>query len=403
MAWRRTIPYNRVMHEPIFPKGLTAERFLSRYWQKKPLLMRQALPDFQCGLEPDELAGMACEADIESRLVLEKDGATPWEARYGPFDEETFSSLPESHWTLLVQDVDKHLPQVTGLLDYFRFIPDWRLDDVMVSYAADQGSVGPHIDDYDVFLYQAKGTRRWKIHYQDVSEEDYIPGLELRILPDFKAEDEWLMEPGDLLYLPPNVAHWGIAEGECMTCSVGFRAPTLREMAGAWFEQAVEQRLPQLRYRDPPLKPQHAPAEIQPEALAEFKRELSSFLEDPNNDDRWFGSFITEQKENLLVSPREQKIEPGDFLNRFREASVIYRNGCSRMAFSRQHEDGRDTLYVNGQQYHLPKESGDFLPVVTHYRVLHFGYLQEWLAQTEYLDLLCQLYNDGHLEFDYES
>ncbi|MCU7807160.1 MAG: cupin domain-containing protein [Candidatus Thiodiazotropha sp. (ex Semelilucina semeliformis)] len=387
------------MHKLQFPHGITEEKFLSRYWQHKPLLFKQALPDFHCGLQPDELAGMACEAGIESRMVLEKHGVTPWEARFGPFDDETFSRLPESHWTLLVQDVDKHLPEVAGLLEYFRFIPDWRLDDVMVSYAADQGSVGPHIDDYDVFLYQAKGRRRWKIHYQTVSEEDFIPGLDLRILPDFETEEEWLLEPGDMLYLPPNVAHWGIAEGECMTCSVGFRAPTLREMAAAWFESTIERHLPPQRYRDPALKPQASPGEIQPAALAAFKAELTDCLKNLKQDNRWFGRFITEPKEHLHVEPREQPLGEEDFLNRFRQAAVIHRHGYTRLAFSRNDGDGHDSLYANGQHYTLPSESGDFLPVVTRYRELHFGYLQEWLTQPVYLSLLCQLYNDGHLEF----
>lgn len=387
------------MHALQFPNGLTAETFLTRHWQKKPLLFKQALPGFQCGLEPDELAGMACEAGIESRLVLEKHGATPWEARYGPFDEATFSQLPESHWTLLVQDVDKHLPAVARLLEHFRFIPDWRLDDVMVSYAADQGSVGPHIDDYDVFLYQAKGCRRWKIHYQTVSEEEFIPGLELRILPEFEAEEEWLLEPGDMLYLPPNVAHWGIAEGECMTCSVGFRAPTLREMAAAWFEQTIEQNLPTTRYRDPALKPQAAPGEIQAKSLAEFRDLLQVRLARLERDNRWFGRFITEPKEHLQVEPVGEPLSETAFLNRFREAAVIQRHGFTRLAFTRNDGDGNDTLYANGQAYTLPSESGDFLPVVTRQCELHFGYLQEWLAQPVYLALLCRLYNDGHLEF----
>ncbi len=387
------------MHELHFPKGLTAERFLSRHWQKRPLLFRQALPGFQCGLQPEALAGMACDEGVESRLVLEKHGATPWEARYGPFDEDDFAHLPESHWTLLVQDVDKHLPEVARLLEHFRFIPDWRLDDVMVSYAVDQGSVGPHIDDYDVFLYQARGRRRWKIHYQTVSEEDFIPDLELRILPEFETEEEWLLEPGDILYLPPNVAHWGIAEGECMTCSVGFRAPTLREMAAAWFEQTIEQRLPTARFRDPPLKPQTAPGEIRAESLAMFRDLLQGCLDKREQDDRWFGRFITEPKEHLQVEPVENPLSPADFHNRFRQAAVIYRHGYTRLAFTRNDGDGNDTLYANGQAYTLPSESGDFLPVVTRQRELHFGYLQEWLAQPVYLDLLCRLYNDGHLEF----
>jgi 50S ribosomal protein L16 3-hydroxylase len=390
------------MHELIFPKGLTAEKFLANHWQQKPLLFRQALPGFPCELEPDELAGLACEEEIESRLVLEKHGATPWEARYGPFRDSDFQQLPESHWTLLVQDVDKHLPEVARLLDHFRFIPDWRLDDVMVSYAVDQGSVGPHIDDYDVFLYQAKGRRRWKIHHRPVAEEDFIPGLDLRILPQFEAEEEWLLEPGDLLYLPPNVAHWGIAEGECMTCSVGFRAPSLREMAAAWFEQTIEQRLPTSRYRDPALQPQAAPGEIRSEALSEFKSLLQTSLDNLQQDNRWFGSFVTEPKEHLQVPPCKHPLSQEAFLNRFREKAILHRHGFTRLAFSRNDGDGNDTLYANGRAYTLPSESGDILPVVTRQRDLHFGYLQEWLEQPVYLNLLCRLYNDGHLEFAHE-
>ncbi|MES9894120.1 MAG: cupin domain-containing protein [Candidatus Thiodiazotropha endolucinida] len=382
-----------------FPNGLNAEKFLAEYWQRKPLLFRNPLADYQCDLEADELAGMACEEAIESRLVLEKHGATPWEARYGPFDEDDFSGLPDSHWTLLVQDVDKHLPEIAKLLDYFRFIPDWRLDDVMVSYAVDQGSVGPHIDDYDVFLFQAKGKRRWKIHSRPVSEDEFIPDLDLRILPEFEADQEWLLEPGDMLYLPPNVAHWGIAEGECMTCSVGFRAPTLHEMATAWFQAALESRMPPQRYRDPPLKPQSAPGEILPPSLYEFKAMLEECIKHGQENDRWFGRFVTEAKEHLQIYPRTEKLTDKAFHNRFREQAVIHRHSYARMAFSRSEHDDYDTLFVNGQHYTLPSDSGDFLPVVTHYQVLHFGYLQEWLEQPVYLSLLCRLYNDGHIQF----
>jgi 50S ribosomal protein L16 3-hydroxylase len=382
-----------------FPSGLNAQRFLAEYWQRKPLLFRRPLSGFQCALDANELAGMACDEAVESRLVLEKQGATPWEVRYGPFDEEMFNNLPESHWTLLVQDVDKHLPEIAKLLDFFRFIPDWRLDDVMVSYAVDQGSVGPHIDDYDVFLYQAKGKRRWKIHTRPVAEHDFIPGLDLRILPQFESEQEWLLEPGDMLYLPPNIAHWGIAEGECMTCSVGFRAPTMREMAAAWFESTLEKGIPKSRYRDPSLKPQSAPGEILPSSLDEFKGLLKACLQSDQQNDRWFGRFVTETKEHLQIYPRTGALTDIEFLNRFREKAVIHRHNYARMAFSRCENDGYDTLFVNGQHYTLASDSGDFLAVITHYRTLHFGYLQEWLEQPVYLSLLCQLYNDGYLRF----
>ena len=180
----------------------TPAGFLQHYWQQKPLLIRQALAnDALPTLSPDELAGLACETDIESRLILEKDGPHPWQLENGPFDAERFASLPESHWTLLVQDVDKFVPQVAELLQWFRFVPDWRIDDVMISYAIDQGSVGPHVDNYDVFLLQIHGRRRWRISTQPIADDNFIPDIPLNILQQFDAEQEWLLEPGDMLYL----------------------------------------------------------------------------------------------------------------------------------------------------------------------------------------------------------
>ena len=382
-----------------FPHGLNPDRFVRDYWQQRPLLLRQALPGFTCTLEPDELAGLACEEGVESRLVLEKAGQSPWEVRHGPFDEATFSGLPESHWTLLVQDVDKHDPEVARLLDQFRFLPDWRLDDVMISFAADQGSVGPHVDDYDVFLYQARGRRRWRIHTRPVAEDEFIAGLDLRILPEFEAESEWLLEPGDLLYLPPRIAHWGIAEGECMTCSVGFRAPSHRELVSAWCDELLQQRVGAERYRDPQMLTLGAGAEIDTAAMAEIHRLLEDAIaSDPEQQRRWFGRFITETKPNLQVEPRSQPLEPLEFLNRYRVQQVLLRNPYTRFAFSRGSQ-GQDSLFGNGREYLLASEEADFLPVITRYRELHFGYLEEWLQQPDYLQLACDLFNDGHFEF----
>ncbi len=176
-----------------FPAELTADSFLRDFWQKRPLLMPGGLAGYRSPLTAEELAGLACEEEIESRIVLEKDGDKPWEGRTGPFSEADFSSLPDSHWTLLVQDVDKHIDEVADLLEPFRFIPDWRLDDIMISYAVDQGSVGPHIDDYDVFLIQVEGQRRWLVDSRPGDESNHIPGLDLRILPQITPDNEWLM------------------------------------------------------------------------------------------------------------------------------------------------------------------------------------------------------------------
>lgn len=381
-----------------FPNSITPSQFLTEYWQKKPLLMRAALPEYQCPLEPNELAGLACESEIESRIVIEKDGVRPWEARVGPFDEEEFATLPASHWTLLVQDVDKHLPEVAELLQPFRFIPDWRLDDIMISYAVDQGSVGPHIDDYDVFLVQAKGKRRWMIHTHEVSEDDYIPGLDLRLLPDFEAEYDWVMEPGDVLYLPPNVAHWGVAEGDdCMTCSVGFRTPTFKEMSAAWCDELVSRHVPGGRYRDGKLSVQKDNAEIRPDALQHVREKMDELLTtSEEHRNRWFGSFITEPKDHLQVIPIEHPLAPNQFSMTFESATVLERNGWSRIAFIRG-ESENDYLYINGDEYPVSKKLEGMIEWISENRLLPFRDAIEWLKEPDGEALLTRLFNDGHL------
>ncbi|MEW7976036.1 MAG: cupin domain-containing protein [Candidatus Sedimenticola endophacoides] len=383
----------------ILPDPLTPQRFLDEYWQKRPLLMRGALLGYTAPVQLEELARLACEAEIESRLVLEKDGNHPWQARQGPFDAEDFASLPPSHWTLLVQDLDKHLPEAADLLEPFRFIPDWRLDDIMISYAADQGSVGPHIDDYDVFLIQARGVRRWMIHTQEVSEDDYIPDLDLRILPAFEAEHDWLLEPGDVLYLPPNVAHWGIAQGDgCMTCSVGFRAPTLQEMVAAWSDELIRELIPAGRYRDPPLSLQRDNGEIRPDALAHVRSLLDQVMEIPaGRRDRWFGRFITEPKGHLLVVPCDQPLAPGQFASRFEQAGELERNGWSRLAFIRGGE-GYDYLYASGDEYPIPHSLAGFAEWISAQRRLPFSEALPWLRNPEGAELMARLHNDGHLQ-----
>lgn len=383
-----------------FPDEIDATVFLRDYWQKKPLLIRGALSDYRCPLSPEELAGLACEEEIESRIVLEKGGTRPWEVRRGPFDADAFTRLPPSHWTLLVQDVDKHLPATTALLEAFRFLPDWRLDDIMISYAADQGSVGPHVDEYDVFLLQASGRRRWRIHTSPVSEQEYIPGLELRILPEFQPEQEWLLEPPDLLYLPPNIAHWGTAEGDnCITCSIGFRAPTLPEMASAWFDAIIQHSATRGQYRDTVVTPQNHPGEITNQAMGHAQRLVDEFLHREAADrGRWFGCFMTEPKAHLQVEPRSTPLTLEQFVQALGDCGCLTRNGWSRLAFFRGTED-QDYLFVNGEEIPLTKRLCGLLETITDHRQPTHGALAQWLEDPDAAGLLARLYNEGHFLF----
>jgi 50S ribosomal protein L16 3-hydroxylase len=381
-----------------FPAGLDPAGFLEHYWQRRPLLMPGALADWHCDLRPQQLAGLACEEHIEARVILETGGDRPWAVHHGPFDEQWFSRLPETHWTLLVQDVDKHVPGAERLLDAFRFIPDWRVDDVMVSLAPDQGSVGPHADDYDVFLAQVLGRRRWQIQDRSASQQDCIPDLELSILRRFEADQEWVLGPGDVLYLPPGVPHWGVAQGLCMTCSVGFRAPSPGEMITSWCEQAIARAPAGGRYTDPGLRPQAAPAEIQPGAVERAHTQIQEWLRlDPEARIRWFGRLVTETKAHLEVEPRARTLGPEAFAQRYRRTGVARRNPCSRMAFCRGPHN-TDYLFVNGEAYPLACGHSDFLGALTAERTLPVASLAGWLDNEACLGLLARLYDDGHLE-----
>ena len=199
--------------------GMPVAKFLRDYWQKKPLLVRGAFPGFRDPISPDELAGLACEDGVESRIVREK-GKTPWEVTWGPHEESRFTKLPERGWTVLVQEVNRWVPEAALLLDCFAFIPNVRVDDVMVSYAVPGGNVGPHLDSYDVFLVQGQGKRRWKFHTKPTKDVELVPDLDLRVLARFRPDVDEVLEPGDMLYLPPGFAHHGVAVTPCLTYSI---------------------------------------------------------------------------------------------------------------------------------------------------------------------------------------
>ena len=216
------------------------------------------MPGFTAPITADELAGLALEPYVESRII-ERDGGE-YRLHHGPFDEAAFNrQLP---WTLLVQAVDHWLPEVAALRQLVSFLPGWRIDDVMVSYAGDGGSVGPHYDNYDVFLLQGEGCRRWRVGQWCGEDEPLVPHGELRILARFEEQADYLLEPGDILYLPPRVAHWGIAEGECTTFSIGFRAPRINDMVSRWADDALAQIEPALFYTDPSSEPVTRAGEI---------------------------------------------------------------------------------------------------------------------------------------------
>ena len=283
--------------------GLTPAQFMKRHWQKKPLLVRNAIPGFAPLLAPPELFALAARDEVESRLVV-RDGAS-WRLQRGPFARRALPARKRPDWTLLVQGVDLHVPAAHALLHSFSFLPAARLDDLMISYATDGGGVGPHFDSYDVFLLQAQGQRRWRIGRQ--KELVLQEGVPLKILANFEPEEEYVLNPGDMLYLPPRYAHDGIALGECQTYSIGFRAPARAELARELLQRIADEAAeaegePRL-YRDPDQEATDAPGAV-PAGLAQFAQDaLAAALKDPLALERALGEYLTEPKPNVWFAP----------------------------------------------------------------------------------------------------
>jgi len=281
--------------------GLSPRAFMRRHWQKQPLLVRGAVERDPLSLPRAQLFALAARDDVESRLVVHD--ARGWQLRHGPLPRRALPPLTQPRWTLLVQGLDLHVDAAHGLLERFRFVPDARLDDVMVSYASDVGGVGPHLDSYDVFLLQLHGRRRWRIGRP--RDPVLQPDVPLKILANFQPEQEWLLEPGDMLYLPPRWAHDGVAEGECMTCSIGFRAPTRDELAHELLQRLVDAGDGEdgedggVVYADASQAATATPARL-PEALRGFaEAAVARRLRDPAWLDRALGEVLSEPKPSV--------------------------------------------------------------------------------------------------------
>jgi 50S ribosomal protein L16 3-hydroxylase len=333
---------------------LTPERFLAEYWQKKPLLVRQAFPDLQAVIEPDDLAGLACEEDVEARIVLQDPASNHWELQQGPFAEDHFGQLPPSHWTLLVQAVDHWVPDAAELMAQFDFIPRWRLDDLMVSYAVDGGGVGPHYDNYDVFLIQAAGQRRWEIGGEFNSDSPRRSDAPVMILPDWEAEQSWVLEPGDMLYVPPRLGHSGIAVGDdCMTYSVGFRAPSHAEIMRHFTDFVGECLSSELRYSDPDLKPQANSARIGDDAIERVRGVLAHYINDDKLLGEWFGRFMTEPKYPDLDRTPDDSVTEESLRTFLQSGGSLSRTEGARLAW-RCTDEGCQ-LFADGAVYQGPQ------------------------------------------------
>jgi 50S ribosomal protein L16 3-hydroxylase len=328
-------------------------RFLGEFWQRRPLLIRGAFAGFRDPLSPDDLAGLSCEPAALARIVVHEAKRDRWRLRTGPFDPADFAKLPKRDWTLLVQDVDKWDADVAALLQHFSFLPRWRIDDVMVSYAVDGGSVGAHVDHYDVFLLQGLGQRRWRISTDPAAPKETRADADIRLLRAFEPTDEWVLDPGDMLYLPPGVPHHGVAIGECLTYSVGMRAPSRAELLVDFAETFAAEWPDESRFGDAGLAPSNGDGEIDDAAFARVLDAMPWLCADSSAVDApafrsWFASFITRYRSALAAVPRARAIGDAGLARGLASGADVVRNPWSRAAWFRAGRDAR--LFVAGTQ-----------------------------------------------------
>lgn len=327
--------------------ALPIAEFLADYWQKKPCLIRAALPGFEPPLDGDDLAGLACEELAESRIVTGNREANNWNVRHGPFVEQDFAALGDRDWTLLVQDVEKHYPPLQELVARFDFFPTWLLDDLMVSFAAPGGSVGPHIDQYDVFLLQAAGWRRWQVSQDDAPE--LLHDCPLKVLAEFTPDQEWVLEAGDMLYLPPGVAHHGVALDACLTYSIGLRSPSVAEIVMGLGEELSARADEGGRYIHGDHPSPARPGEIDAAARKSLRGLLQRQLEDPVALQEFLGRFISGYRLATEPAPPPQPPTPEATRQHLSQGGRMQRNPWTRLAWTER--DGRARLHANGTPF----------------------------------------------------
>lgn len=373
--------------------GISAAEFLRDYWQKKPLLIRQAMPNFAGLINPQKLMELAEDETVQARLVTQK--RNTWQLQHGPFNSNQFNPdklgnstqfkrLSKSNWTILVQSVNHYFASGTELLKRFNFIPHVRLDDLMVSYATKGGGVGPHFDSYDVFLLQGQGHRCWQISAQ--KDRVLVAGAPLKILQNFKAEQEWILAPGDMLYLPPNYAHNGVAEDNCMTYSIGFRAPTYQEIAEQFLVTMQDNICLAGIYTDPDLRPQNHPAEISAQMLEQVEKIVEQIKWDKGDIANFIGCYLSEPKSNVFFDPPLKPLSRPHFAQKALKKGLMLDLKSQMLCHDY-------TIFMNGIAHRVSKASYSVLRQLADARELGSGIE----LSGEIMGFLYHSYLDGYV------
>jgi 50S ribosomal protein L16 3-hydroxylase len=363
--------------------NLSPDEFLRDYWHKKPLLIRSAFPQFKAPIDATELIALAKQDDVESRLVT--NFKQQWQLQSGPV--ATLPDIKKKAWTLLVQGVNLHHPAADALLREFNFLPDTRLDDLMISYANDGGGVGPHFDSYDVFLLQAHGQRRWQISAQ--SDLTLVDGLPLKILKNFHAEQEFILEPGDMLYLPPHYAHDGVAIGECMTYSIGFRAPTFQELGEAFLQFMSDSIDLPGRYADADLKAVRHAAEISKDMLDKVSHELKKVEFTQDDIAVFLGEYLSSPKHSVFFDLPKRPLTPSKFtaMAKLRGIQLTLK---TRMLYRNRN------IFINGESFGVSGTDKNLLVDLANTRRLDGDSVSK--ASADMLETLCIWYEDGWIK-----
>ncbi len=381
------------------PLGMPAASFLRNYWQQRPLLVRGAFPELAAPgavppITPEDLAGLACEEAALSRLIQHDRDRDRWTVRSGPFDEALFPTLGERDWTLLVQDVDKWDADIAALLPRFDFLPRWRIDDIMVSFAATGGSVGAHVDQYDVFLLQAQGHRRWLVDASDAPPLACRDDVDLRLLRTFAPTHDWVLAPGDMLYLPPRVPHHGVAEDPCLTFSVGMRAPAVAELMGDYIDTLAADADESDRYADAGMAPAADPWEIDAAAMVRAVEALNAMrMDGPDALGDWFGRFMTTYRS--AGAPQAPTAVPSRIEMEWdlQQGAGLVRHPWTRVAWRRAARGA--SLFAAGDAHPLPLRDARRLAAAS--RLDGAGYAALSDAGR---DCVCMLVAQGHYVLD---
>ncbi|MDO6546854.1 cupin domain-containing protein [Pseudoalteromonas carrageenovora] len=370
--------------------NLSEQEFLTHFWQKKPLLIKQGFSNFNDPIEAEELAGLAMEQSIESRIVTNHNN--DWQAHQGPF--ENFELLTEEHSTLLVQAVDHWHCEAAQLLEPFRFIPNWRIDDLMVSYSTPKGGVGPHLDQYDVFIIQGEGKRHWRVGLPDPTLKQFAQNKKLLQVEPFEAVIDCILEPGDILYIPPGCPHEGYAVENALNYSVGFRAPNQQDLLSSFADHIIDTESGQKRYTDHNLTLRESKGELTNLEVDKVKTLMATLLENNELFKQWLGNTLSQAKHEMDLAPLEDELSSDDTTQLLNdENNVFERLGGVRAIY--QILESAVLLSVNGENYELPMSDLNAVKLLTDTSYFCSEDLMAHQPSLEFIKTFTTLVNEG--------